>query len=138
VAGYEYLPEERVSSYIKDITDLTQRLGVQALKAVGGVSANEILKAVKKPSVEPYWKLRSKGASQDIIFLTINDKLGDQIAAMEDLADKAGYPTDQMGAYIQPVVQGTGCHCEFNFFYDPGNANECSRIKELSVKQRKP
>ena len=133
VAGYEYLPEERVSSYIKDITDLTQRLGVQALKAVGGISANEILKAVKKPSAEPYWKLRSKGASQDLFFLTINDKLGDQIAAMEDLADKAGYPTYQMGVYIQPVVQGTGCHCEFNFFFDPSNAKECSRIKELSV-----
>jgi FAD/FMN-containing dehydrogenase len=133
VAGYEYLPEERVSSYIKDITDLTQRLGLQALKAVGGVSANEILKAVKKPSAEPYWKLRSKGASQDIFFLTINDRLGDQIAAMEDLADKAGYPTYLMGTYVQPVVQGTSCHCEFSFFYDPGNAAECSRIKDLSI-----
>jgi FAD/FMN-containing dehydrogenase len=133
VAGYEYLPEERVSSYIKDITDLTQRLGVQAQKSVGALSANAILKTVKKPSAAPYWKLRNKGASQDIFFLTINDKLGDQIAAMEDLANKAGYPTYLMGTYIQPVVQGTGCHCEFTLFYDPGNPKERDRVQELSL-----
>ncbi len=137
IAGYECLPEERVSSYIRDITDLTQRLNVQALKAVGAISANEILKVVKKPSAEPYWKLRNKGASEDIFFLTINDKLADQIAVMEDLADKAGYPTYLMGTYIQPVVQGTGCHCEFTLFYDPTNPNEYNRVKELSVSATK-
>jgi FAD/FMN-containing dehydrogenase len=137
VAGYEYLPEERVSSYIKDITDLTQRLGVQAHKAIGALSANEILKTVQKPSVEPYWKLRNKGASQDIFFLTINDKICDQIAAMEDLADKAGYPTYLMGTYIQPVVQGTSCHCEFTLFYDPSNPKELDRVKALSVSATK-
>ena len=132
VAGYEYLPEERVRTHIKDITDLTQRLGVEALKAVGGVSANEILKAVQKPSPEPYWKLRYKGACQDIFFLTINDKLEGQIAAMEDLTDKAGYPTYAMGAYVQPIVQGTGCHCEFNLFYDADSSVESGRIRDLS------
>ena len=133
VAGYEYLPEERVSSYVKDITALTQRLGVEAVKATGAISANEILKTVQKPSGEPYWKLRRKGACHEVFFLTINDKLEDQVAAMNDLADKAGYSTSDMGIYIQPVVQGTGCHCEFTLFYDPGNAKELDRVKDLSV-----
>ena len=131
VAGYEYFPEERVSSHIKDITDITQRLGVEAAKAVGGISANEILKAVQQPSGEPYWKLRYKGACQDIFFLTINDKLEGQIGVMNDLAEKAGYPASDMGVYIQPIVQGTGYHCEFNLFYDPDNAKERNRVKEL-------
>jgi hypothetical protein len=133
VAGYEYLPEERVSSHIKDITNLTQRLGVESARAVGGVSANEILKTVQKPSGDPYWKLRYKGACQDIFFLTINDKLDAQIGAMEDLADKAGFPASDMGIYLQPIVQGTGCHCEFTLPYDPGNTRELNRAKELSA-----
>ncbi|HUT68198.1 MAG TPA: FAD-binding oxidoreductase [Dehalococcoidales bacterium] len=133
VAGYEYFPEERVSSHIKGITDITQRLGVEAVKAAGGVSANEILKAVQQPSGEPYWKLRYKGACEDIFFLTINDKLEGQIGVMNDLAEKAGYPASDMGVYIQPVVQGTGWHCEFNLFYDRGNASELNRVKELST-----
>jgi hypothetical protein len=133
VAGYEYLPEERVSSYIKDITDLTQRLGVEALRAIGEISANEILKTVRKPSGEPYWKLRAKGACQDIFFLTINDKLEGQIKTMEDLVDKAGCSVAEMGVYLQPIVQGTGYHCEFSLFYDRANSRELGRVKDLSA-----
>ncbi len=133
VAGYEFYPEERVSSNIKDITDITQRLGVEAVKATGGISANELLKMVQQPSKEPYWKLRYKGACEDIFFLTINGKLGGQIEAMNDLVEKAGYSASDMGIYLQPVVQGTGCHCEFNLFYDAENASELNRVKELSA-----
>jgi len=133
VAGYEYFPEERVSSHVKDITDITQRLGVEAVKAAGGISANEILKTVQKPSGEPYWKLRHKGACQDIFYLTIYDKLEGQIGVMNDLAEKAGYPVSDMGVYIQPIVQGTGYHCEFNLFYDPENPRELNRVKGLST-----
>ncbi len=133
VAGYEYLPDERVSSYIKDITAITQQLGVEAAKAAGGISANEILKAVQQPSGEPYWKLCYKGACQDIFFLTIHDKLEGQIGVMNDLAEKAGYPASNLGIYIQPVVQGTAYHCEFNLFYDPENLTERNRAKELST-----
>ena len=137
VAGYEFFPEERVSTHIKDITKITQRLGVEAVKAVGGVSANEILKAVQQPSAEPYWKLRYKGACEDIFFLTINDKLESLIGVMNNAAEKAGYPTSDMGVYIQPIVQGTGIHCEFNLFYDPNNAGEAARIKDLSTSATK-
>jgi FAD/FMN-containing dehydrogenase len=133
VAGYEVLPEERVASYIKDITNITQRLGVAAGKAAGSISANEILKTVQQPCAEPYWKLRYKGASEDVMFLTINDKLEGLITAMNELADKAGYPTSDMGAYIQPIVQGTGVHCEFSLFYDPDNKEEAKKVKELSA-----
>jgi FAD/FMN-containing dehydrogenase len=133
VAGYEYLPEERVSSNIKNITDITQRLGVEAVKSAGGISANELLKVVQKPCAEPYWKLRYKGASEDIFFLTINDKVEGLIGTMNDLVAKAGYPASDLGAYIQPIVQGTGCHCEFILFYDQQNPGEVNRAKELSA-----
>ncbi len=133
LAGYEYYPEERISSYITDISQITRRLGVESVKSVGGVSANEILKAVQQPSPEPYWKLRYKGACEDVYLLTIHDKLESLIGEMNDLADKAGYPASDMGIYIQPIVQGTGYHCEFNLFYDPANSSESNRVKELSA-----
>jgi FAD/FMN-containing dehydrogenase len=133
LAGYEYFPEERISYQIKNITDIAQRLGVEAVKSVGSVSANEILKVVQQPSGNHYWKLRYKGACEDIFFLTIYDKLEDLIGMMNNLADKAGYPASDIGVYIQPLVQGTSCHCEFNLFYDPENASEVERVKELSA-----
>lgn len=133
VAGYEYLPEERVSSHVKNITDTTQRLGIEATKAVGRVSADEILNVVQQPSGEPYWKLRPKGACQDIFYLTLRDKIEGQIGVMSDLAEKAGYPASDMGVYIQPIVQGTSHHCEFSLFYDPESARDVDRIKQLSA-----
>jgi FAD/FMN-containing dehydrogenase len=133
LAGYEYFPEDRVSYQVNDISNITRRLGVESVRAFGAVSANEILKAVQQPCAEPYWKLRHKGASQDVCFLTIHDKLQGLVDAMSDLADKAGYPSSDMGIYVQPIVQGTSYHCEFNLFYDPGNSSELNRVKALSA-----
>jgi hypothetical protein len=133
VAGYHYFPEDRVSYQIKNILDITQRLGVEPVKALGGVSASEVLKVVQQPSGEPYWKLRYKGACHDIFFLTIYDKLEGLIGVMNDLADKAGYPASDMGVYLQPIVQGTSCHGEFNLFYNPESSSELERVKELSA-----
>jgi FAD/FMN-containing dehydrogenase len=133
LAGYDYFPEDRVTYQKKDILGLTRQIGLESARAVGGVSASDILKAVQQPSGEPYWKLRYKGASEDVFFLTIYDKLEGQVAAMYDQADTAGYSTADMGVYVQPVVQGTGIHCEFNLFYDPESTGEVKRVKGLSA-----
>ena len=133
IAGYDYMPEKRVSYQIKDMMDITQRLGVELVKAIGKVSATEILKVVRQPSAEPYWKLRYKGACHDIFFLTTYDKLSGLIRVMYDAADAAGYPSSDIGVYLQPIVQGTSCHCEFNLFYNPENQRESDRVREFSA-----
>ena len=71
-----------MSVNIKDITALTQRLGLEPLKAVGGLSARDILKAVQRPASEPYWKLRYKGACEDVFFLTTIDKIEGLVGVM--------------------------------------------------------
>jgi FAD/FMN-containing dehydrogenase len=133
LAGYEYFPEERVEAFKKQILEITKRLGLEPVKSAGGFSANEILKAVQQPSAEPYWKTRYKGASEDIMFQTINDKVDGLVNIMLKTAEKAGFAASDMGIYLQPVVQNTGIHCEFNLFYDPRNASEANRVKELST-----
>jgi FAD/FMN-containing dehydrogenase len=134
IAGYEYLPEERVNSQIEDMLDITQRMGMEPVQAIGGVSAHELLAAVHRPSEEPYWKLRYKGACHDIFFLTIYDKLQDLIGIMYDAAHACGYPPSDIGVYLQPIVQGANCHCEFNLFYNPENKSEVSRARDLSIR----
>jgi len=133
VAGYEFYPEERVKTHVNDITKITQRLGIEAVRSVGGISAGEILKTVQQPCPDPYWKLRYKGAFEDIFFLTINDRLEELISVMNRLAEKAGYPASDMGIYVQPVVQGTGVHCEFTLFYDPADAGEVNKVRGLAA-----
>ena len=42
------------------------------------------------------------------------------------------YPSDELGIYIQPIVQGTNIHCEFHLFYDPNEKGELERMRSLS------
>jgi FAD/FMN-containing dehydrogenase len=51
---------------------------------------------------------------------------------MKHMADKAAYHISELGIYIQPIVQGTGYHCEFNMSYDPQNSIEKNRIRNLT------
>jgi hypothetical protein len=65
--------------------------------------------------------------------LTIYDKLPELIGIMYNAANEAGYPASDLGIYLQPIVQGTNCHCEFNLFYDPENPRESGLVKDLSA-----
>jgi len=132
IAGYDYFPEERIAAYTKDIAGMNQRIGLDTDKAVGVISAEAMLKKIQQPCEEPYWKLRLKGSNQDVFFLSIYDQLDGQIDAMKDMASESGYPSTELGIYIQPIVQGTGYHCEFNMFYDPCSFAETDRVKDLA------
>ncbi len=133
LAGYEYFPEERISVHEKDVREIAQGAGLEPARSAGKVSAFDLLKAAQWPSAEPYWKLRYKGACQDVFFITNFQKVGGLIECMYKAADDAGYPIPDLGIYIQPLVQGCNYHVEFNLFYDPENQKEANRVKELAA-----
>jgi FAD/FMN-containing dehydrogenase len=134
IAAYEYLPEMRMKGQIEDMRGIAQKFSLAPTQAIANYSAFETLKAVQQPSGEPYWKLRSKGSCQDIFFITIYDKLPQLIETMDAEANQAGYPASQIGIYLQPIVQGTNCHCEFNLFYNPEDAAEKEQVKQLTAR----
>jgi hypothetical protein len=133
VAGYQYFPEDRVKYQVKNIQSLTQKVGVETVKNLAGISANELLKMVQQPSAEPHWKLRYKGSCQDIFFLSASRGLPDLIETMNLESNQNGYPASDIGVYLQPGVQGSSYHCEFNLFFDPGSSRELNQVKELSA-----
>jgi FAD/FMN-containing dehydrogenase len=132
LAAYEYFPEERIAGQITDMQEIAQRNSVEAVKVLGDVQASRLLKVIQQSSEEPYWKTRRNGSCQDIFFITTNDKLNTLIKTMQEAADSAGFPTSNLGIYLQPIVQGVNCHCEFNLFYDPDNAAEVEKVKRLN------
>jgi FAD/FMN-containing dehydrogenase len=131
IAGYEYFPEERVAYQTDEMKDIARRLGVEPVKRIGPVSANELLRLFQMPSEEPYWKLRYKGSCYDIFFLTSQEKLLELIGVMTTIAVRHGYTVSDMGIYFQPVAQGTSYHCEFNLFFDP--RGEVNMVRNLAA-----
>jgi len=131
IVGRTMLPEERVDYQEKDIRDIAQKFGLQLVPAVPGAGNVEVLKALLNTSKEPYWRLAYKGGYQDIFFLTTLDKTPDFLRTMNSVAEAYGYPTPDMGVYIQPMHQGSSCHCEFLLPYDKDNPKEAARMLQL-------
>jgi FAD/FMN-containing dehydrogenase len=131
LSGYKYAPEEKIAFKEKTLVKEAKKIGVQFKGAVASLSGGRILKVLNRPSSEPYWKLRQKGGCQDLFFLSTLDKVPEFIRVMAETADQLEYPFSEMGIYVQPMVQGTSCHCEFDIFYDPGNRAEAAKVEEL-------
>lgn len=132
-AGYDIEPELRAESQEKDIIDLAQQFGLIPSFSLGEIPADKMLNILHQTSEEPYWKLRYKGGCHDIFFLTPLKKVPDFIKTVLSSAEKLGYATTEIGIYLQPVVQGVCCHCEFNIPYNPNSESEKARVKVLSI-----
>ena len=129
--GYGPLSEEKVRYQEVDLRDMAKSCGLRPVPTIPGASAEEVSRLLSQPSPEPYWKSRFKGGCHDIFFLTTLDKTPGFAAAMSDLAQRHRYPAEDMGVYIQAIVQGTSCHCEFNLYYDlakPADSDTARRL----------
>jgi FAD/FMN-containing dehydrogenase len=129
VAGYDRFPEERVAYQTRDIMEIAQRYGLNPAKTLPGVDSRKLLQALSQPCPEPFWKLRYKGNSADIFFLTTLDRSPEFISIMHERACETGFPIDDIGTYIQPIQQGRSCHMEFNLTFNPENKFEVARVK---------
>ena len=128
--GYGPLAEDKVSYLAADLDDLAKECGLALNSSLAGLEAEELSQLLTGPSPEPYWKLRLKGGSHDTLFLTTLGKTPEFAAAVSDLMHKTGRPLDY-GVYLQPIVQGTSCHCEFNWYYDVQSPDETAAAHQL-------
>jgi hypothetical protein len=78
--------------------------------------------------------MKNKGSCYDLFFLSISEKLDGFVNTMHRIADQYEMNSSDLGIYIQPIVQGTSYHCEFNLFYDPNNVREREKVKDLADK----
>jgi len=138
LAAYDYLPDQRMKGQIEDTKELLQRLGAETAQSLGGVSAKRFLETIREPSTQPYWKIGRAGACQDIFFVTTFTKIPGLVELMTKVTEAAGCPTARLGVYLQPIVQGTNCHCEFSLFHDPTDAAETQAVRTLAIDVIRP
>ncbi len=137
VAGFERLPKEWVELQVKAIMDIAQQFGLGPTSAIPGTGDGQVLEILSQPSTEPYWKLRYKGGCQDIFFLTTLDRAPEFVSTLYSVAAAQGYPTSEIGIYIQPAQQGVACHCEFSLPFNPDNPGEVKGVQELFLEGSK-
>ncbi|HTY81405.1 MAG TPA: FAD-binding oxidoreductase [Dehalococcoidales bacterium] len=134
IAGRQYLPEERVAFQQQDIAEIAQQQGLKLVPEIAGARNAEVMKAVFSAADEPYWKLSYKGGCQNLFFLTTLDKTPGFVNTMMSLAEANQYSTSEIGVYVQPVHQGVATHLEFYLPYNPKNASETAKMRDLFTK----
>jgi FAD/FMN-containing dehydrogenase len=131
IEGGGLLPQEKVDYQKAEFIDVAQLFGLDPVTVVAGVGAADVLEALSQPSAEPYWKLRLKGGCHDLFFLTTLDRSPELVRTAYDLAGCYRYPAMDIGVYLQPTVQGTNCHCEFNLSYNPQSSAEVDTVRRF-------
>lgn len=129
--GRGVLPAEKIAYQVNDMKKLAQTIGLMLKDVVGGVTADEVAQVLSQPSAEPYWKCKAKGNCRDLFFLTTTDKTPEFVKAMNVQAENWGISPNDIGVYIQPTVNGTSCHCEFNINCDSNNQTEMAKVQGL-------
>ena len=130
IAGFEFLPKERIKYQEEGIKNIAAGAGLSLEPRIGSVSAEEVLATATKPCGEKDWRHVLKGNCLSIIIMTTLDRTPDFIKAFEACASKNGTDRDNIGVYIQPLVQNHSVHVEFTVPYD---AAEVEKMRSLET-----
>ena len=131
LAGTALFPEERLKVQEKEFRALVQEFRLKLCGGFAGVSRADVVRLIDGDSGDHPPKLAAKGACQDIFFLTTLDKAPGLIETVRSVAARFDYPWPDIGIYIQPQHQGVSQHVEFSFPYDPNDAKEVAKARDI-------
>lgn len=122
--------KDKIEFLVDELTDIAKEQGIKLLSEIKNVSNDDVIKLFQNCTDNP-WRSRYLGGSQDIFFITTLDKTPQFIDSFKKKVESTRYFIDHFGIYIQPLVQGCNCHCEFNIYYDPADNNSRENVKTL-------
>lgn len=135
VSGLNRLPEERVAYQEEALREVASRVGFKLERTVGGVGNLDrtVLALLRGPWIKSdiYWKHLRRGGSFEIFFYTTLDKSPAFIDAVQELATRSGYPTSDIGVYVQPMEYGRACYVHFNLPCDPRSESDAESVRRL-------
>ncbi|MHA1265239.1 MAG: FAD-binding oxidoreductase [Candidatus Helarchaeota archaeon] len=124
--------QEKIDFLEAEISDIAKEQKVELISELKDISNTDLLNLFDTCTDNP-WRTRYLGASQNIFFLTTLDKCHSFLEIVKKQAHALGFPETQLGVYIQPLVQGCNCHCEFNIMFDPSNESSKKNARELFI-----
>ena len=137
LSGLRRRPEEKVAYEEEALWEIrnTAFPDMELLSTLPGALGleNDLPDMLRSPWTDEttYWKSRYRGASQDLLLISKLSKVPEFTATVNEMAIKHGCNSSDIGSYIQPLEYGAGCHCEFNFYYNPGDSSDMDRVTKL-------
>jgi len=134
LSALDYNPDEKLAYEEDALRRAAQELHFEVTPTVGGVSGlgNRILSLIRGAwPGETYWNRQYKGASHNVFFHTTLDRVPEFTEAIGEVAARCGYPTGDIGVYVQPLDRAHAVRLEFGFACDPDDAAECAVVAQL-------
>lgn len=131
LAGGYRRPEEKIEYERNYLNRIGPELTMNLLPVLSSRIVRRFQAMLRASEEVSYWKIRYKGSFQDVFFLTTMDKTPRFTSLVCQLAAKHGYPSRDVGIYIQPIEYGRCAHFECSFFYDPEDQKDVERVRGL-------
>jgi len=135
VSGHGLIADEELDYRVGDIRDIGSETGVNLQENFDAIRSSDIEGVLNRASEVPYWKPRVMGECLEVMFTTTLDRVQEFYNTFLEFAENVGFPEDQIGAYVQPMVQGTNTHVGFDLFYSLDDSME--QAMELASKGSK-
>jgi FAD/FMN-containing dehydrogenase len=133
IAGFERMPKERVAYQQADIRQIAGKNGLAFSSSMDSVSAGGLLEKARTPTGDTCWRQGIRGQCLSIFFLTTLDKIPVLKDCFFQTAARYKINPDNVGIYIQPVLQNHACQVEFLVPFDPLDKKEVLRMKQLEA-----
>lgn len=130
IAGYKRYAEKELEWKEKQLGEAASEQGLELRDALNGVSSAVLLRILEK-TADKDRRIRFKNSCQVLPFSATLDRTAELVAAAARTAADYGYPSADLGIYIQPVLQGCQCECEICYPYDSENELEAKTVKNL-------
>ncbi|TFG31771.1 FAD-binding oxidoreductase [Candidatus Thorarchaeota archaeon] len=137
VSGHGDIADEELDYRIGDIKDIARESNVKLEENLKDVKSSEIEALLNRASEVPYWKIRAKGECQEVMFTTTLDRVQEFYHVFHEVAREIGFPLDQIGAYVQPMNQGTNTHVGFDLYYTLGEDDSTEKVIMLLSRGQK-
>ncbi|MGY5854163.1 MAG: FAD-binding oxidoreductase, partial [Candidatus Thorarchaeota archaeon] len=111
LSGHSILAQDELEYRTADTMDIAKEMSVNLSESLGDLKASDVHSLFDRPSGDAYWKYGPKGNCAEVIFTTTLDQVQTLYSGFIKLSEQVGFPKDQIGAYVQPIVQGVNTHC---------------------------
>ncbi|MCP4625915.1 MAG: FAD-binding oxidoreductase [bacterium] len=123
--GYGTLPRDQFDYKIGDLEEEAGKLGIELNLSMGGINNEDYhRKVVRRVSSGASWKIRYRGDCRELFFLTSQARTPEFIGKIKAVTKRNKYNPQDMGVYLQLLIQGTACHCQFDLFMKPERVRE--------------
>ncbi len=133
IAGFERLPRERLEYQYEELKDMAGGIGLRLADAAGEIEARALLESARSPSGPRDWRHVARGHCLSLFFLSLLNNSEMFISLVQETAKACGIPQEQIGIYIQPVVQNHACHIEFLLPFNPDDDREVETMKRFEA-----